>query len=215
MRCLKLGLQLVALMLWSLTACADPAEDYDAGARAYARGDVVTAMKKLKPIADSGHAGAQAILAIILDAAEFDDESVRYYRMSAEQGNADGQYGLGLMYAKGEGVVQNPEEARKWVTLAAVQGQEDAVATLASAYIEGGFGLDEEARLGPDALPWIRRAADNNFPPAMTALAAAYRSGQYGLKPDTAMADSLDAKVKNLRDVANAKTKPSKAKPSK
>ena len=40
----------------------------------------------------------------------------------AEQGVADAQNSLGVMYANGEGVPQNDKTAVKWYTLAAEQG---------------------------------------------------------------------------------------------
>jgi len=41
-------------------------------------------------------------------------EIVKQLRMDAEQGDADAQYILGLMYANGEGVPENDAEAVKW-----------------------------------------------------------------------------------------------------
>ena len=41
---------------------------------------------------------------------------------AAEQGDAIGQYNLGIMYHRGEGVLQNYKTAVKWYTKAAEQG---------------------------------------------------------------------------------------------
>ncbi len=49
-------------------------------------------------------------------------EAVKWFRLAAEQGNADGQYVLGSMYYKGHGVPQDYAEAVKWYRLAAEQG---------------------------------------------------------------------------------------------
>ena len=49
-------------------------------------------------------------------------EAVKWYRLAAEQGYADAQYNLGLMYSNGEGVPQDYKEAVKWYRLAAEQG---------------------------------------------------------------------------------------------
>lgn len=216
MRCLKWGSLLLALTLWPSAAYSDPNEDYKAGVKAYMSGDIPTAMAKLQPLADSGQVEAQVMYASLLDAAEFNEEAVNYYRLAAEQGNALGRLGLGMMYAKGEGVDKNMDEARKWTTLSAQQGLDEAVFILAMAYIEGGLGLDNGARSGAEALSWIKRAADKNHVAAMTALSAAYRTGKYGLAVDNAMADSLDAKIKALRDLANPDSKlPTRAKPKK
>ncbi len=45
----------------------------------------------------------------------------------AEQGQADAQYNLGLMYSNGWGVVQNYKAAVKWYKLAAEQSDADSV----------------------------------------------------------------------------------------
>ena len=48
-------------------------------------------------------------------------EAVQWYRLAAEQGLADAQYNLGVMYANGEGVPQDNVEAHMWLNLAASQ----------------------------------------------------------------------------------------------
>jgi TPR repeat protein len=45
---------------------------------------------------------------------------------AAEQGDADAQYNLGLMYDNGEGVEQDKFEAVKWYKKAAEQGHAEA-----------------------------------------------------------------------------------------
>ena len=49
-----------------------------------------------------------------------------WYRLAAEQGDAEAQCGLGEMYYGGEGVPQDYAEAIKWWKLAAKQGHEEA-----------------------------------------------------------------------------------------
>ena len=48
-------------------------------------------------------------------------------RRLAEQGDAEAQFILGVMYANGEGVPENYVRAYAWLNLAAAQGHEDAV----------------------------------------------------------------------------------------
>ena len=55
----------------------------------------------------------------------------------AEQGNADAQYNLGLMYKNGLGVPQDYKTAVKWFTLAAEQGDVDAQFNLGLKYARG------------------------------------------------------------------------------
>jgi hypothetical protein len=57
--------------------------------------------------------------------------------LAAEQGDALAQYNLGVMYAKGQGVVQDYKEAAKWYRLAAEQGSAEAQSNLGFLYEEG------------------------------------------------------------------------------
>lgn len=180
---------------------ASLAASYDAGTKAYNEGDVAAAMSFLKPAADAGHAPSQALLAFILDKSLFYEEAVAYYRKAVEQANAEGQYGLGVMYSEGSGVKQDLGEARRLITSAAAQGHKQAINVIAQSYINGGLGLDEASRQGPEALAWIKRSADNDDLPSIDALAAAYTSGQYGLAPDPKKAEALIAKANKLRGI--------------
>ena len=44
-------------------------------------------------------------------------EAVKWYRLSAEQGDASAQYNLGLMYSNGQGVPQDYVSAHMWFNL--------------------------------------------------------------------------------------------------
>jgi hypothetical protein len=58
---------------------------------------------------------------------EDDAEAVRWYRLAAEQGQADAQSNLGYMYATGAGVPEDDVVAYMWYNLAAAQqGNENA-----------------------------------------------------------------------------------------
>lgn len=177
-----------------------PEEDYQAALKADLAGDMVDSGRLYMRAAKRGHAHAQAQVAYGLRYAGEDQEALVWFRKAAEQGNAFGQLGLSTMYAESgvPGIKQDFAEARKWLILAAEQGEVKAIATMANAYINGGLGLDENARNSPEALVWIKRGADINLIPALKALASAYRAGQYGLEADPKQADELDAKVKTL-----------------
>ena len=54
-------------------------------------------------------------------------EAVKWYRLSAEQGDASAQFKLGLMYAKGQGVPQDYVLAHMWWNLSGSNGYKDAV----------------------------------------------------------------------------------------
>ncbi len=115
--------------------------DVQAGIDAYDRGDLMAAMDHYGKAAEAGSALAQARLAWIHDLSEENVAAVELYRASADQGHPDGQYGLGEMYAKGEGVEKNPDEAFLWFTRAAENGHAQAQRVLISAYENGLMGL--------------------------------------------------------------------------
>ncbi len=49
------------------------------------------------------------------------EEAVRWIRMAAEQGDAEGQLALGVLYGEGLGVVQDYAEAYAWMSVALSQ----------------------------------------------------------------------------------------------
>jgi TPR repeat protein len=86
--------------------------------------------------------------------------------MSAEQGNARGQYNLGLMYYNGEGVPQDYKKAVKWYRKSAEQGHAMAQSNLGLMYMSG-------TRLPQDYITgyaWISVAKANGYVTAVTPL---------------------------------------------
>ncbi len=63
--------------------------------------------------------------------------AVKWYRLAAEQGYADAQFNMGVMYSKGKGVPQDYKTAVKWYKLAAEQGYADAQFNLGLMYVIG------------------------------------------------------------------------------
>ena len=53
-------------------------------------------------------------------------EAVKWFRLAAEQSEANAQYNLGVMYYKGRGVLQDNVLAHMWYNLGAANGNEDA-----------------------------------------------------------------------------------------
>lgn len=178
---------------------AAPEEDHQAGEQAYRRGDLVSAMSSLRRAADAGHAPAQVMLAGILDQAEFDAEALGYYRKAADQGSADGQYGVGTMYLAGEGVKRDPAQGYLWLARAADNGHARAILALSAAHVRAARGDITE---GPDharAAEWLRKAADLNDLEALGVLARAYREGGFGLQPDAGLAGQYEARAAKVR----------------
>ena len=52
--------------------------------------------------------------------------AVRWYRFSAEQGEVNAQFNLGVMYANGDGVQQDYVRAHMWLNIAAKGAPEQA-----------------------------------------------------------------------------------------
>ena len=55
------------------------------------------------------------------------NEAVKWYRLSAEQGDAFAQSNLGVMYANGQGVPQDYALAHMWFNLSGSNGHKDGV----------------------------------------------------------------------------------------
>ena len=76
----------------------------------------------------------------------------------AEQGDANVQFNLGVMYAEGQGVKQDDFEAVKWYRKAAEQGDADAQAILGFLYLLGERGVQVNKSLAKE---WFGKACDN------------------------------------------------------
>ena len=61
-----------------------------------------------------------------------EDQDIAQLRQASKDGDADAQFGLGVMYANGEGVLENYVKAYAWWNLAAAQGHKDAIKAKAS-----------------------------------------------------------------------------------
>jgi TPR repeat protein len=122
-------------------AMAGPVQDSALAEREFARGDLSAAMALWKKAAEQGHAPAQARLGDILDKSEEDEEAVKWYRNAAAQGNAAGEFGLGQMYAKGEGLDKDLVQAQAHLLRAAQLDHPAAIGVLMQAYRNGGLGL--------------------------------------------------------------------------
>ncbi len=84
--------------------------------------------------------------------------ALRIWRPLAEQGDADAQSNLGLMYDNGEGVPENDAEAVRWYRLAADQG---------SAWAQFNLGINYEIGQGVpqnyvEAYRWFNLAASDS-----------------------------------------------------
>lgn len=74
---------------------------------------------------------------------------------SAEQGDANSQHELGMLYVKGERVGQDFSQARFWFEKAAEQGNEYAQCNLGALYLKG-LGVEQDYSQARD---WYGEAA--------------------------------------------------------
>ena len=81
---------------------------------------------------------------------------MRWYRQAAEQGEAEAQYNLGLMYANGRGVPENDAEVVKWFRIAAEQGFAPAQNDLGLMYANGTGGPQDDVL----AYAWLNLAVE-------------------------------------------------------
>jgi TPR repeat protein len=111
------------------------------------------------------------------------ERALREFKLLADQGSAEAQFNLGIMYFRGEGVAQNHAEAIMWFRRAAAQDDPDAQFNLGVAYAEG-QGVSRDY---PEALNWYRKAADRNHDSAQFNIGLLYYQGK-GVPQDYAEA---------------------------
>lgn len=91
-------------------------------------------------------------------------------RRAAEAGDPEGQFALGTLYFKGQGMARDPVESFRWYSEAARQGHRSAQFNLGNAYVYG-RGVDVDAF---EAVRWWRRAAFQDLPNAQFNLGVYY-----------------------------------------
>jgi TPR repeat protein len=102
------------------------------------------------------------------------ETAVRDWRPLANKGFAGAQFGLGVMYANGNGVPPDYEAALNWFRKAADKGYPPAQFELGRLYVNGhGVGKDYAV-----ALSWFRKAADQSYADGQFALGVMYENGQ-------------------------------------
>ncbi len=106
-----------------------------------------------------------------------------FYLARAKAGDVAAQYDIGVLYARGDGLVQDYVSAASWFHVAAAQGSIASEYNLGVLY-ERGLGVAADKT---EALNWYRSAADRNEPAAQFNLALAYAQGN-GTPQDLAAA---------------------------
>jgi hypothetical protein len=113
----------------------------------------------------------------------------------AEAGHADGQFGMGLLYANGFGVPLDDEQALKWYLLAAAQSHAEAQCNSA-VMSANGWGVPQS---DDEAFKWYSRAAEQGVTPAQLGLARMYVGG-FGVAKDNVQAHKWFAIAAELGD---------------
>jgi TPR repeat protein len=170
--------------------------DYEAigkqGIEAYHKGDLIRAMELLERAAQHGYAPAQTMLAYFLDKSDLDEQAFKWYSSAAEQGDAEGQFGLAQMYANGEGVEKNENMAREWMLKAVEQKHPNAMRMYASALESGRFGIPlDRAR----ALAIYQACHAEGDMACSKRLVLAYRHGELGLPVDRKKSEQLNIEM--------------------
>ncbi len=106
------------------------------------------------------------------DAGDF-EKAMAVWAPAAESGDADSQFGMGLLYSEGIVVPMDDLEALKWFELAAAQGHGNAQYKLGVMHANGwGVPMSEV-----EAMKWYALAAENGVTPAQISLGTMYQNG--------------------------------------
>lgn len=149
---------LVCVLLFAMTGQAIASPLLDALNTEHA-GDYEKAAKLFISMAERGDETAQIKLCGMSERTKYkyQNESVKWCRQLAEQGDSFGQWMLGEIYEHGKVVPQDYKEAVKWYRLAAEQGDSDAQSMLAISY-DTGHGIPQNFVL---AHMWMNISAAN------------------------------------------------------
>ncbi|MDO6695382.1 serine/threonine-protein kinase [Aliiglaciecola sp. 3_MG-2023] len=107
------------------------------------------------------------------DIAKSYEQSVYWYRRSADQGYADSANNLGYMYENGFGVNESFTEAAKWYLKAAELGSKYGQNNIGILYRDG-EGIEQSYS---KAFYWFRKSAEQNHASAQHNLGNLYRDG--------------------------------------
>jgi TPR repeat protein len=121
--------------------------------------------------------------------------SAEYARLSAEHGNADGQFLYGKKLLAGQGVTQNIADGMKLLRMAADQGNVDAAWTF-------GHRFMEDPALVEDAIKYLAMAAEHGHREANRDFGRCYLLG-IGIAADFASAIRCYTKASDKGDVAS------------
>jgi TPR repeat protein len=201
----KAGFAALVLLLSLQVAApciAGPVQDAEA---AIAKGDYATALKLLRPVAEQGTPEAQLVLAIMhgngMGVPRSGTEAVKWSRKAAEQGHANAQHYLGLIYKTGGhgDVPKDYVEAMVWFRKAADQGHTGALFDIGTMYDSGHGVTRDHAR----AWKMYLQSAELGDARSQFFVALIYAEGDHpGVPRDYAAAASWYRKAADQGDAA-------------
>ena len=118
--------------------------------------------------------------------------AVEWFEKAAEQGNVQGEFSVGYMYASGEnGFKKELVKAAEWFRKAAENEHSNAQANLGMMYARGD-GVEKNTET---ALFWLQKAADQGYAPAQLEIGRLYATGDDGMPKDIEKADAMYQKI--------------------
>ena len=114
-------------------------------------------------------------------------EAKKYFKKSAEFGNIDAQYYLGLCYEEGTGTQKNSKLAFSWYLKAAEAGNDKAIEKIVYCY-KNGYGTVKNNK---EYARWFKKYIENCSPEQQYLIAEDYANGNYSKgiskEPNTAI----------------------------
>jgi TPR repeat protein len=173
--------------------------------------NIDVALARLKRGVELGDAISQAILGDIFSSGELvkadSQQAATYYKMAADQGQRDGEFGLAVRYVTGDGMPKDEREALRWFTAAANQGHADAQYDVGTMY-ELGQGTEVDLS---SALHFYKLAAQQGVVKAQYRLAILLTKGP-GIETDRVSAykwfmlsqDSIKSSATELNELRHS-----------
>ena len=103
--------------------------------------EIGEAMKLYIQAAELNYVPAQVKLGELANFSQYYETAVGWFLMAAMQGDAAGQYNLGLMYLAGHGIEQDDSKAAFWIRRSAAKNFTLATKAIANAYRSGDMGV--------------------------------------------------------------------------
>lgn len=168
--------------------------DFEAGKRAFEKGDFAAARAEWQPLAEQGAPLAAYNLGLMCARGQGSNtdpqQAAKWYRIAAEKGVSEAQYNLGVLYSNGTGVPKDYAQAAQWFQKAAEKGDVNAANSLGTLYDAG----EGSFRNYGEAEKWYRKAAEEGNANAQFNLGVMYDIGQ-GVKVDYNEAEKWYAKA--------------------